>query len=83
MADAFQQWLRVKAVAKVLDCKPPKVTKLIRDGLLPASDISGGLGRACWRIKASDLEAFLLARQHHATGRRRRRRKPATIRQYF
>jgi hypothetical protein len=56
----------------------------IHAGELPAVDVSGpGASRPCWRIRRSDLDAFLLRRQskpptpgatrkprrrHHATG---------------
>lgn len=77
--------LSVAQVAERLSIRKHGVLQLIRDGELPASNVSlRPNGRPLWRINPADVEGFLLRRAHQAAPRRRRRsRKPQSIRRYF
>lgn len=58
--DAPEQWLTVEQVAGTLQVSQETVRRWIRNGELPVLDISGGRGG--YRIKRSDLDAFIAAR---------------------
>jgi hypothetical protein len=67
--------------------KPDQVYALIKTGKLPASNVSPGSGRPCWRITVADLEAFLAGRRAvpvvETSRRPTRRRKAERVHQYF
>ncbi len=74
------EWMIPAEATAELRMRSSKVYSLIRRGLLRAVDVSErpGTGRPRWRIRRSDLEAFLATRQPipPVTSRRRNAAKP-------
>ena len=79
-------WLTPPAVAKQLGVSPEKVVTFIRNGELPAVDVSlkPGVGKPRFRIDPQGLDAFLLRRSVVSApkAKRRRRRDPA-VKDFF
>ncbi len=53
------QFLNVHQVAQRLGMSESKVRRNIREGLIPAYDLSWGTGRPTYGIKPSDLDRLL------------------------
>ena len=53
------QFLNVHQVAQRLGMSESKVRRNIREGLIPAYDLSWGTGRPTYGIKPSDLDSLL------------------------
>jgi excisionase family DNA binding protein len=49
------EWLRVDAVAKLLDVKPSTIRRLLNAGKLPGTFFGNREG---WRVRRSDVEAL-------------------------
>lgn len=76
--------LTTKQVADRLNISTDQVLKLIQSGDLPAFNLApSGAARAFWRVKESDLAAFLESRQARRPPKVRRRRKAPERRKYF
>lgn len=72
-------YLTPREAAELLQVKKDHIYLWINSGRLPASDMSLHIGgRPRWRIKASDLDAFVESRQAPPPARPRRR-KPKNI----
>lgn len=72
-------WLTPPAIAEELSIRQSKVSAWIASGELIAVDLSESRGgRPRWRIRRSDLEAFLLRRQSKKPAEPVRRRKRQT-----
>ena len=72
-------WLTPPAIAEELGIRQSKVAAWIASGELTAVDLSENRGgRPRWRIRRSDLEAFLLRRQSQKPAEPVRRRKRQT-----
>ncbi len=76
----MNDYLTASDVARVLRIRASKVSGWIRNGTLPAADVSErpGTGRPRWRIARADLDQFLQTRQPipPVTSRRRNAAKP-------
>ncbi|MCY2988508.1 MAG: helix-turn-helix domain-containing protein [Planctomycetota bacterium] len=79
-------WLTPPQIARELAIRESKIAAWIRSGELTACNIAEHVGgKPRWRIRRTDLEAFLLRRQSQAPVvpiRRRRKPDPDTI-QFF
>ena len=83
-----EEFMSVSAVQKIFGfAKPDGVHQLIRQGQLPATDVSAGGGkRPVWRVDPSDLRAFLATRRAviaPTNKRRRAKRNKAETIQFF
>lgn len=77
MADELPSFLTPPAVAKMLGISAEKVHTWIRNGDLRAVNVTTKLGgRARWRIRRTDLEAFLAMRENPPRVVRPSRRRP-------
>jgi len=55
--------LSVEAVAEALDVSRQTVTRMIADGALPAICVRSGRRKKVWRIRAEQLERWVIARE--------------------
>ena len=58
------QFLNVPQVARRLGMSASKVRRNIRQGLIPAYDLSWGTGRPTYGVKPADLEQLLAENCH-------------------
>jgi hypothetical protein len=66
--------------------KPDVIFRAIRNGELIALNVSGGAGRASWRIPAAALDSWLASRRSGpppVSGRRPRRVRLAGVTEFF
>jgi excisionase family DNA binding protein len=77
MADEPPLFLTPPAVAEMLGISAEKVLTWVRNGDLRAVNVATRLGgRPLWRIRRTDLEAFLAARENPPRVERSPRRRP-------
>ncbi|HQU43785.1 MAG TPA: helix-turn-helix domain-containing protein [Pirellulales bacterium] len=77
MDDEQPAFLTPPAVARLLGINVAKVLTWIRNGDLRAVNVATRLGgRARWRIRRADLEAFLVSRENRPRVVRPPRRRP-------
>ena len=78
-------YLTVLQVADRLAVRPAQVIRLIRAGLLPATNVGLGTRKPRLRISEAALGDFLVARQVQPAPRleRRRRQRPAKVIPFF
>ena len=79
-------WLTPPAIAEELGIRQSKIAAWIASGELIAVDLSESRGgRPRWRIRRSDLEAFLLRRQSQKPAEpiRRRKRQDTGVIKFF
>ena len=79
-------WTTPAALAKSLLTSPDKICDLIHSGQLPAVNIAMRPhgSRARWRIKTSDVDAFLARRSTQAAAPKpRRQQKPVGTIQFY
>lgn len=55
----MDKYLTASEVADLLNLSVPTIRLWIKDGKLPASDVSSGTGRPAYRIRREDLDTFL------------------------
>ncbi len=66
--DSATRWLDIREVAQSISASASFVRKLIRSGRLRAVNIGFGDQRAEWRIRRTDLDAFMDAPQKKDEG---------------
>ena len=76
--------LTTEQVAAELRCEQPHVRRLIREGMLPAVNISPGSKRPTFRVDANDLGAFMASNKQmkHKRGGKKRTRGSGEVSSY-